>query len=109
MKRDWGWAPEYVDAMWRMLQQERPEDYVIATGRTRSLEEFVAAAFAAVGLDWREHVESIRRCCGPADIEGNYANLEKASRVLGWRAGARMEETVRSMVDAERERGLERR
>ncbi|MCB0969677.1 MAG: GDP-mannose 4,6-dehydratase, partial [Ilumatobacter sp.] len=56
--RDWGWAPEYVEAMWRMLQHERAEDFIVATGQTRKLEDFVAGAFAAVGLDWREHVDS---------------------------------------------------
>jgi GDPmannose 4,6-dehydratase len=102
VKRDWGWAPEYVDAMWRMLQQERPDDYVIATGKTHSLEEFVAAAFAAVGLDAREHVDVDPSLFRPTDIEGNYASAEKAARVLGWRATLGMEETVRRMVDAER-------
>ncbi len=101
VRRDWGWAPEYVDAMWRMLQQDRPDDYVIATGETRSLEEFVAAAFDAVGLDWREHVEVDPALYRPADIEGNYANSGKAARILGWRAAVRMEETVKRMVKAE--------
>ena len=101
VKRDWGWAPEYVDAMWRMLQQERADDFVVATGETRSLEEFVGAAFTAVGLDWREHVDVDPALYRPADIEGNYANPEKAARVLGWSATVRMEEAVRRMVAAE--------
>lgn len=103
VKRDWGWAPEYVEAMWRMLQQDRPDDYVIATGETRSLEEFVAEAFAAVGLDWREHVDLDPALKRPADIEGNWANPEKAGRVLGWRATVRMREVVRRMLEAERQ------
>ncbi len=104
VKRDWGWAPEYVDAMWRMLQQDRPDDYVIATGETRSLEEFVGAAFAAVGLDPREHVDVDPNLYRPADIEGNYANAEKAARVLGWRATVKMDAAVKMMVAAEMER-----
>jgi GDPmannose 4,6-dehydratase len=104
VKRDWGWAPEYVEAMRMMLQRDRPDDYVIATGETRSLEDFVAAAFAAVGLDWREHVTTDPALFRPTDIEGNYANPGKAARELGWRAGVRMEEAVRRMVAAEKER-----
>jgi GDPmannose 4,6-dehydratase len=104
VKRDWGWAPEYVEAMWRMLQQERPDDYVIATGETRTLEEFVAAAFAAVGLDARRHLEVDPALFRPTDIEGNYANAEKAARVLGWHATVRMEGAVKRMMTAELER-----
>jgi GDPmannose 4,6-dehydratase len=101
VKRDWGWAPEYVDAMWRMLQRDRPDDYVIATGETRSLEEFVSASFRNVGLDPGEHVvldPSLKR---PTDIEGNFADPGKAERVLGWKASARMDEVVRRMTKAE--------
>jgi GDPmannose 4,6-dehydratase len=104
VKRDWGWAPEYVDAMWRMLQQERPDDYVIATGETRSLEEFVAAAFDAVGLRWRDHVDVDPALFRPADIEGNYASPAKAARMLGWRAAVGMQGAVGKMVSAELQR-----
>jgi GDPmannose 4,6-dehydratase len=103
VKRDWGWAPEYVEAMWRMLQEERPDDYVIATGRTHALEEFVAAAFTAVGLEARDHVDVDPALFRPTDIEGNYAKPEKAARVLGWRSTVGMAEAVKRMVDAERE------
>ncbi len=103
VKRDWGWAPEYVDAMWRMLQQDRPGDFVIATGETRSLEEFVAAAFDAAGLDWRAHVDHDPALHRPADVEGNFADPGKAARVLGWRATVRMEGVLRKMVAAENE------
>lgn len=103
VKRDWGWAPEYVEAMWRMLQRDRPEDFVVATGETRSLEEFVGAAFEAVGLEWRAHVDVDPALYRPADIEGNFANAEKAARLLGWRATVGMAEAVRRMVGAERE------
>ncbi len=101
VRRDWGWAPEYVEAMWRMLQQDRADDYVIATGHTRSLEEFVAAAFDGVGLDWRRHVEVDPNLYRPSDVEGNHANPEKAANVLGWRASARMEVVVQRMISAE--------
>jgi GDPmannose 4,6-dehydratase len=101
VKRDWGWAPEYVDAMWRMLQRDRPEDYVIATGETRSLEEFMHAAFRTVGLDAREHVVLDATLTRPTDIEGNFADPGKAERVLGWKASARMDEVVSRMIEAE--------
>jgi GDPmannose 4,6-dehydratase len=103
VKRDWGWAPEYVDAMWRMLQQEQPGDYVIATGETRSLEEFVDAAFRFAGLAWRDHVDEDRSLFRPSDVEGNFANPAKAARVLDWRATVKMEETVRRMMSSELE------
>jgi GDPmannose 4,6-dehydratase len=103
VKRDWGWAPEYVEAMWRMLQQDRPDDFVIATGETRSLQEFTEAAFRAVGLDARDHVVQDPALLRPADVDGNWAAPEKAARVLGWRATVRMEEAVRRMVEAERD------
>jgi GDPmannose 4,6-dehydratase len=109
VKRDWGWAPEYVDAMWRMLQRDRPDDYVIATGETRSLEEFVGAAFAAVGLDWREHVTADPSLFRPSDLEGNYANPAKAMRELGWKATVTMHETVMRMVAAAQGRDLDER
>ena len=101
MKRDWGWAAEYVDAMWRMLQQDRPDDYVIATGETHPLEDFVEAAFSDVGLRARDHVivdASLKR---PTDIDGNYADPSKAATVLGWKASVHMGEVVRRMIEAE--------
>ena len=82
--RDWGFAPEYVDAMWRMIQLDTPTDLVIATEQTSSLEEFVAAAFAQVGLDWSQHVDvddSLRR---PSDIMYSAGNAAKAQRLIGW-------------------------
>jgi GDPmannose 4,6-dehydratase len=103
VKRDWGWAPEYVEAMWQMLQQQRPDDYVIATGETRSLEEFVDTAFREVGLDWREHVGADPALFRPTDIEANHADPAKAARVLGWRATVKGDEVVRRMIAAELE------
>jgi GDPmannose 4,6-dehydratase len=85
-----------------MLQQERADDYVIATGETHSLEEFVDAAFKAVGLAWRDHVDVDPGLFRPTDLKGNWADPSKAARVLDWRATVRMEETVRRMVEAER-------
>jgi GDPmannose 4,6-dehydratase len=102
IQRDWGWAPEYVEAMWMMLQTATPSDYLIATGETHSLEEFVSAAFAAVDLDWRKYVqydETLRR---PTDLRVSRTNPSRARDVLGWSARFRMHDVVRKMVDAER-------
>jgi len=105
VRRDWGWAPEYVEAMWRMLQQPAAEDFVIATGETRSLQDFVDSAFAAVGLRAADHVEIDPQLIRPTDIESNAADPGKAARLLGWRATVRMDEVVRRMVAAETGRG----
>ncbi len=102
VERDWGWAPEYVDAMWRMLQRDEPSDYVIATGETRPLEDFVARAFACVGLDWREHVESDKSLLRPTDLKRGWGNPAKAHRELDWQAQHRMDDVVRLMVEARR-------
>jgi GDPmannose 4,6-dehydratase len=101
IRRDWGWAPEYVEAMWLMLQQDRVEDFVIATGETHSLEDFVAAAFEAVGLDWHDHVETDSSLLRPTDITTGSANPARAYEKLGWRAGFRMREVVAMMVKDE--------
>jgi GDPmannose 4,6-dehydratase len=101
--RDWGYAPEYVEAMWRMLQQERAEDFVIATGESHSVEDFVAATFAEVGLDWHEYVEIDRDLYRPNDIHYSRGNAEKANRVLGWQAKTRFAELVRILVGAAQE------
>jgi GDPmannose 4,6-dehydratase len=102
IQRDWGWAPEFVDAMWRMLQQPSPQDLVIATGETNELRAFVAAAFSCVGLDWQEHVVEDPALHRPLDISCGRADSRRAAERLGWQAGARMREVVRRMVDAER-------
>ena len=98
--RDWGWAPEYVDAMWRMLQQERADDFVVATGRSFSLQEFVAAAFECYELDWQKHVVVDKRFSRPTEIKANYANPEKARKYLDWEAQSFMPDVVRMMVAA---------
>ena len=101
VERDWGWAPEYVEAMWLMLQQETPEDYVIATGETNKLEDFVDEAFAAVGLDWRSHVKKNPGLLRPTDIMTIRADPGKANRKLGWKARYGMADVVRMMVKEE--------
>lgn len=103
VQRDWGWAPEYVEAMWRMLQQESPDDYVIATGETYSLEDFVAEAFRLVGLDWRKHVESDSALLRPTDLKVGRANPAKARERLGWVAKSSMPDVVRQMIAAAQE------
>lgn len=100
VERDWGWAPEYVDAMWRMLQAPEPDDFVIATGESRRLEEFVAAAFRCVGLDWREHVVCDKGLLRPTDLQKGQGNPELARRKLGWSARSRMDDVVRQMMGA---------
>jgi len=99
--RDWGWAPEYVEAMWLMLQQDTADDYVVATGDTRTLAEFVEATFSCVGLDWHEHVRSDPSLFRPADIRRGAADPAKAKTKLGWQAQKRLNDIVASMVQAE--------
>jgi len=96
--RDWGWAPEYVDAMWRILQQDIPEDYVVATGETNTLEDFVAEAFNFVGLDWREHVVVDKSLLRPSEIMVSRANPVRVLQKLGWQARYKMKDVVRMMV-----------
>jgi len=104
IQRDWGWAPEYVEAMWLMLQQEKPDDYVIATGESHSLEEFVAAAFAQVGLQWRDHVVIDPEFFRPTEIAVSRGNPQKAASTFGWRARYQMPEVVRLMCQDELKR-----
>jgi GDPmannose 4,6-dehydratase len=101
LSRDWGYAAEYVEAMWLMLQQETPEDYVIATGEAHSIEELVAAAFAHVKLDWREHVTIDPALRRPLDIQYSCGDPSKARRVLGWEPKTKFNDVVRAMVNAE--------
>jgi len=98
--RDWGWAPEYVDAMWRMLQAEVPDDFVVATGEAHSLSDFVARAFAAVDLDWRDHVVVDPTTFRPLDIAYNCGDASRAAAVLDWRATLTMPAIVERMVAA---------
>jgi GDPmannose 4,6-dehydratase len=100
IQRDWGWAPEYVEAMYLMLQHQEPGDYVIATGESRKLEDFVAAAFACVGLDWQEHVVTDASLLRPTDLAISKGNPAKANLKLGWQAQSKMNEVVQMMVQA---------
>lgn len=99
--RDWGWAPEYVEAMWRMLQQDESCDYIVSTGHSRSLADFVMAAFSAAGLDWREHVDSDPGLGRPADLAWSGADPNFTRERLGWTAESLMEDVARQMVVAE--------
>jgi GDPmannose 4,6-dehydratase len=105
VQRDWGWAPEYVEAMYSMIRADSPEDYVIATGETRKLEEFVCAAFEHVGLNWREHVIVEKNLFRPTDIMIGRGNASKAAQKLGWSARCKMEDVARMMVQAVAEAG----
>jgi len=100
--RDWGSAEEYVKAMWMMLQQEQPEDFVIATGETNTLENFVAAVFRSVGLEWHEHVISDPSLLRPSEIMISRGNPVKALQQLGWRATSKMHDVISLIIDAER-------
>jgi GDPmannose 4,6-dehydratase len=100
-RRDWGYAPEYVDAMWRMLQQDEPDDFVVATGTSYSVRDFVARCFAHVDLDWRDHVRFDDRYLRPAEVDDLVGDASKAERILGWRPAVRVPELAGLMVDAE--------
>lgn len=102
-KRDWGYAKEYVEAMWLMLQQDRGDDYVVATNETHSVREFLEVAFAHAGLDWTEHVEIDPRYYRPAEVDLLIGDYTKARRQLGWGPRTGFEELVRIMVDADLE------
>lgn len=101
VSRDWGWAPEYVDAMWRMLQLDEPDDFVIATGRMHALEDFVRAAFGHFGLDWREYVVQGTTHLRPMDIHSSVGNPAKAWARLGWKAETLMPAIVERLIEAE--------
>jgi GDPmannose 4,6-dehydratase len=101
-RRDWGYAPEYVEAMWLMLQQDEADDYVIATGETHTGQEFLERAFAHAGIDdWGRFVESDPRMLRPAEVDHLIGDASKAKAKLGWEPKVRFEELVRIMVDAD--------
>lgn len=104
ISRDWGWAPEYVEAMWLMLQQSEPADFVIATGQTRKLEDFISLTFTCLGLDWRDHVSSDPSLLRPLDIIQGGADPSRARKMLGWQARYNLEDLVQKMIDAEKSR-----
>jgi len=102
-KRDWGYAPEYVEGMWRMLQQDKPEDYVLATGETHTVREFLEEAFTHAGMDWQEYVELDSRYLRPTEVDMLTGDPRKAEKVLGWKAETRFEKLAQLMVDADQE------
>jgi GDPmannose 4,6-dehydratase len=101
-RRDWGYAPEYVEVMWRMLQHGTATDFVVATGEAHTVQEFVAAAFAHAGLDWERHVRIDPRYYRPTEVDALVGDASKAERLLGWTAQVRFDELVRIMVDGDR-------
>jgi GDPmannose 4,6-dehydratase len=98
-KRDWGYAPEYVDAMWRMLQQDEPDDYVVATGETHSVREFLEVAFGSVDLDYSDFVEIDPRYFRPAEVDLLIGDPAKAKAKLGWEPKVTFAELVRIMME----------
>ena len=98
IRRDWGWAPEYVEAMWAMLQQEEPDDFVIATGRLTGLADFVSEAFASLGLEWKDHVRQEPTLFRPAEIHAGFGDPAKAAHQLGWTARTGMQDVARRMA-----------
>lgn len=101
IQRDWGWAPDYVVAMWMMLQQENPEDFVIATGVTHSLQQYIEMVFSYLKLDWKQYVVSDPDLLRPTDLMIGRANPSKAAKILGWRSTHTLADIVKEMVEAE--------
>jgi len=107
-RRDWGYAPEYVDAMWRMLQQDEPGDYVVATGEMHSVRELIEVAFGLVGLDWERHVRIDERYFRPTEVDELCGDASKAERILGWRPTTTFHGLVRIMLEADlRDAGID--
>jgi GDPmannose 4,6-dehydratase len=103
-KRDWGYAKDYMEGAWRMLQGDEPDDYVLATGETHSVQEFLDEAFGHAGLDWREYVKIDERYFRPSEVDLLIGDYTRAREKLGWEPTVRFQELVRMMVDADRER-----
>lgn len=103
-KRDWGFAEDYVLAMWLMLQQDKPDDFVIATGQTHSVEEFVALAFSCAGLDWKKFVVIDKQFYRPAEVNILKGDFSKAKRILSWKPRVKFQQLVRMMVEADLKR-----
>lgn len=97
--RDWGWAPDYVEAMWLMLQQEKPQDFLIATGESFALQDFVSAAFEHLGLNWVDHVQQSDQLFRPTDIAVSAANSSKARQELAWVPKFNMLGVVKNMIE----------
>jgi GDPmannose 4,6-dehydratase len=99
--RDWGYAPEYVEGMWRMLQADEPDDFVLATGGNFTVRDFVVTAFEQAGLDWEKHVKFDERYLRPTEVDALVGDASKAERLLGWKASVQTDELARIMVDAD--------
>jgi GDPmannose 4,6-dehydratase len=99
VRRDWGFAGDYVDAMWRMLQQDKPDDYVIATGISHSVKDLIQIAFNHLGLDWKEYTVNDPKFFRPAEVDSLLGNSEKARKKLGWQPKITFEELIKMMVD----------
>ncbi|MFN3551398.1 MAG: GDP-mannose 4,6-dehydratase, partial [Endomicrobiia bacterium] len=97
-KRDWGYAPEYVEAMYLMLQQDKPDDYIIATGETHSVKKFVQLAFETIGLDWEEYIEIDRNLFRPAEVYELRGDITKIKKNIGWKPKVKFKELVELMV-----------
>jgi GDPmannose 4,6-dehydratase len=104
IERDWGWAPDYVEAMWKMLQLDAPQDFVIATGQTNSLKEFIKTTFNCLNLNWEEHVIINQDLFRPTDLMQNHANPNKASLILKWNAKVLFNDIIKKMVEYELEK-----
>ena len=102
-KRDWGYAPEYVEGMWRILQADQPDDFVLATNETHTVKEFVQEAFGHVGLEWEKYIKYDARYERPAEVDLLIGDPAKAKRQLGWEPKVRFKELVQIMVDADLE------
>src|SRR5260370_109496 len=103
IRRYWGWAPHYVEAMWQMLQCDQPDDFVVASGAAHSIEEFVSTAFAEVGLNWRDRVDYDSSLVRPSDIMCSFGDPTKAAHLLDWRPTVKLPEIVARMMRAEQE------
>jgi GDPmannose 4,6-dehydratase len=99
--RDWGWAPEYVEAMWKILQHNEPDDFVIATGESNSLQDFIEHTFKSLNLNWQDHVETNPQLFRPTDLTISKANPRKANDELGWKAQYKMRDIIEMMIEAE--------
>ena len=100
-KRDWGYAPDYVQAMWLMLQPDKPQDFVVGTGQTWSVKDFAKTAFAVVGLNWQDYVEIDQSLVRPAEVDLLRAEPAKVNRLLGWKPETSFEQMVKIMVEAD--------
>ncbi|MGP9688740.1 GDP-mannose 4,6-dehydratase [Psychrobacter sp. AOP22-C1-C5] len=99
INRDWGWAPEYIEAMWLMLQQNEPDDFIVATGHSHSLEEFISIAFQSFGLEWQNHIVQSNEFYRPSDIIFSQANPNKINNKLGWRAKVMLPQIIEKMIE----------